>query len=150
MLRQIMYILVITFLTGCNNSGKRFAPDFIVFENDTCATDIGFKPTASQIDSAESKLVEYLVTKTKNNETIYVNSLEGKVPLQEQLKYYKRRYFGRTSIEGGRLIKIEFVFVRCGGQDEWKKMDYTNDKTKECWWCVEYSIGRNQIYSLNL
>lgn len=81
---------------------------------------------------------------------IYVNSLDGKVPLQDQLKCYKRRYFGRTSIEGEKIIKIEFIFVRCGGQNEWKQIEYTNDKTKDCWWSVQYSIDYDQIYDLKL
>jgi len=79
-----------------------------------------------------------------------VNSLDGMVPLQDQLKHYKRRYFGRSSIEGEKVIKIEFVFVRCGGQDEWKKIEYTNDNTKDCWWSVQYNIDRDEIYDLQL
>jgi|SRR5690554_48071 len=148
MLRQTIYILTILFLTCCNNTERRVTQDFIVFESNTRDKDVGFKPTTNQIDKAESKLVDYLETKTKNNETIYVNSLDGKVPLQDQLKYYKRRYFGWTSIEGEQIIKIEFVFVRCGGQDEWKNLEYTNDKTKDCWWSVQYSIDHDQIYDL--
>ena len=150
MLKQTIYILAILLLICCNNSARRFTQDFIVFESDTRDKDIGFKPTTSQIDEAEKKLHEYLKAKTKTNETIFINSLDGKVPLQNQLKYYKRRYFGRTSIEGEQIIKIEFVFVRCGGQDEWKKVDYTNDNTKECWWSVQYNVDQDQIYDLKL
>lgn len=150
MLRQTIYILTILLLTCCNNAERRFNQDFVVFESDTRDKDIGFKPTTNQINKAESKLTDYLESKTKNNETIYVNSLDGKVPLQDQLKYYKRRYFGRTSIEGEKIMKIEFVFVRCGGHDEWKQIEYTNDKTKDCWWSVQYSIDYDQIYDLKL
>lgn len=146
----IAYILIILILTCCNNTEGRFAQDFVVFESDTRSKDIGFKPTTNQIKKAEAKLVDYLETKTRNNETIYVTRLERKVPLQDQLKYYKRRYFGRTSIEGEQVIKIEFVFVRCGGQDEWKKIDYTDEHTKDCWWTVQYSIEHDQIYDLGL
>lgn len=92
----------------------------------------------------------YLDNLTKNNKTILVNSLDKKVPLQEQLRYYKRRYFGRTNIEGEKVNKIEFVFVRCGGQDEWKKVNYTNEKTKDCWLSVQYNIDNDSIYDLNL
>ena len=150
MLRQTIYILTILFLTSCSDSERKHTQDFVVYESDTRDKDIGFKPTTSQIDDAEQKLIDYLQTKTKTNQTIFVNSLDGKVPLQEQLKYYKRRYFGRTSIEGEKIIKIEFVFVRCGGQDEWKKVDYTNDNTKDCWWSVQYSVDHDQIYDLKL
>jgi hypothetical protein len=150
MLRQTIYILTILFLTSCNDSERKHTQDFVVFESDTRDKDIGFKPTTSQIDEAEQKLLDYLAIKTKTNQTIFVNSLDEKVPLQDQLKYYKRRYFGRTSIEGEKIIKIEFVFVRCGGQDEWKKVDYTNDNTKDCWWSVQYSIDQDQIYDLKL
>ncbi|QGW27508.1 hypothetical protein [Phnomibacter ginsenosidimutans] len=150
MLRQTIYILTILFLMSCNDSERRHTQAFVVYESDTRDKDIGFKPTTTQIDDAEKKLLDYLETKTKTNQTIFVNSLDGKVPLQDQLKYYKRRYFGRTSIEGEKIIKIEFVFVRCGGQDEWKKVDYTNDNTKDCWWSVQYSVDHDQIYDLKL
>jgi hypothetical protein len=150
MLKQTIFILTILFLTCCNNTQRRYFQDFVVFESDTRAKDIGFKPTTIQIDKAESKLLDYLETKTKTNQTIYINSLDGKVPLQNQLKYYKRRYFGRTSIEGEKIIKIEFVFVRCGGHDDWKKIEYTNNKTKDCWWSVQYNIDHDQIYELKL
>jgi hypothetical protein len=150
MLRQTIYILTILFLTSCNDSERKHTQDFVVFESDTRDKDIGFKPTTSQIDEAEQKLLDYLEMKTKTNQTIFVNSLDGKVPLQDQLKYYKRRYFGRTSIEGDHIIKIEFVLVRCGGQDEWKKIGYTNEEIKGCWWSVQYNMDTNQIYDLNL
>ncbi|MCH5717124.1 hypothetical protein [Niabella hibiscisoli] len=142
--------MIILFLTSCNDSERKHTQDFVVFESNTCDKYIGFKPTTSQTDEAEQKLLDYLETRTKTNQTIFVNSLDGKVPLQEQLKYYKRRYFGMTSIEGEKIIKIEFVSVRCGGQDEWRKIEYTSDKTKECWWSVQYSIDNNQIYDLRL
>jgi hypothetical protein len=150
MLRQTIYILIILFLTSCNHSERKYYQDFIVFESDTNGREIRFKPTISQIDEAEQKLLDYLETKTKNTQTIFVNSLDEKIPLQDHLKYYKRRYFGLTSIKGEKTIKIEFVFVRCGGQDEWKNVDYTNDITKDCWWSVQYSIDRDQIYDLKL
>ena len=151
MFRHIIYILTILLLTSCNNLEKKFTQDFVVFESDTRDKDIGFKPTTAQIEKAELKLLDYLNLKTKADQTILINSLiDGKVPLQDQLKYYKRRYFGRTSIEGDKIIKIEFVFVRCGGHEEWKKIEYTNDKTKGCWWSVQYNIEHDQIYDLTL
>jgi len=150
MVRQAIYILTILFLTCCSNTERNFAQDFIVFESNAYGKDGGFTPTITQIDKANLKLLNYLDTKTKNKETIYINSLDGKVPLQDQLKYYKRRYFGRTTIEGEQIIRIEFVFVRCGGQEEWKKIDYTKDETKDCWWSVLYNIDHNQVYDLKL
>lgn len=150
MLRQTFFILAILLLTCCNNTEGRFMQEFVVFEADNRDKDIAFKPTKKQIDKAESKLIEYLVTKEKNNQTIYTSSLNGKTPLQDQLKYYKRRYSGRTSVEGEKILKIEFVFVRCGGQNDWKEIEYTSDSTKECWWSVQYSIDRDLIFGLNL
>ncbi|PBQ33236.1 hypothetical protein CNR22_16130 [Sphingobacteriaceae bacterium] len=108
------------------------------------------KPSTRQIEKAEQRLLEYLDAKTADNQKIYTTSLDKKVPLQDQLKWYKRRYFGRTSIEGDKIIKIEFVAVRCGGHDEWKKVEFTNDDTKDCWWSVQYDIDNDQIYDLKL
>ena len=150
MLRIIIYLWTILLLSCCTNTDKRFIQDFIVFEKDTRVKEIGFKPTKSQIDKAESKLFDYLETRMKNNETIYINSLDEKVPLQDQLKYYKRRYFGLTNSAGEQIIKMELVFVRCGGQDEWKKIEYTSYNTKDCWWSVNYNIKQDQITDLQL
>ena len=136
------------FLACCNNAESCFNKDCIVFERDTRNKDFSFKPTQNQINKADLKLIDYLETKTKNKETIYINSLDEKIPLHDQLKYYKRRYFGRTSITGELIIKFEFVSVRCGGHDEWKKIEYTNDKTKDCWWSIQYNIDQDQIYDL--
>lgn len=58
--------------------------------------------------------------------------------------------FGRISVNGEHIIKIEFVFVRCGGQGEWEKIAYTNDETKGCWWSVLYNLDRDQIDDLTL
>jgi len=143
MLRNIHYILTILLLTCCTNTERKFAQDFIIINE-------GFTPTINQIDKANSKLLNYLETKTKNGETIYINSLDGKVSLQDQLKYYKRRYIGKKTTEGEQIIRIEFVFVRCGGQDEWKKIQYTKDGAKDCWWSVLYNADRDEVYSLTL
>ncbi len=150
MLRTTLYILTIFIFGSCNNIDRTKIQDFVVFENDSREKDICFKPTNIQIEKAEKSLFMYLDNLTKNNKTILVNSLDKKVPLQKQLWYYKRRYFGRTNIEGEKVNKIEFVFVRCGGQDEWKKVNYTNEKTKDCWLSVQYNIDNDSIYDLNL
>lgn len=153
MLKQMPHILaaiaITLLLACCNRSETGRNQEFIVFERDTRDKDMGFKPTTQQIDQAETKLVEYLETKTRNNQTIYVRSLDENMPLQDRLVYYKRRYFGRISVNGERIIKIEFVFVRCGGQGEWEKIAYTNDETKGCWWSVLYNLDRDQIDDLN-
>lgn len=150
MLRQTIYIMTVLLLAGCNRTEKTHTPDFIVFESNTRDKEHGFKPTKAQIDKADSKLLDYLEAKTKNNQTIYVNHLDEKIPLQNQLKYFKRRYFGQTNTAGEQIIKTEFVFVRCGGQEEWKRVEYTAEKTKDCWWSVQYNIDHDQIYDLEL
>lgn len=149
MLRQTIFILTIGLLISCADS-KTSRPDSVTFDNDPREKDISFKPTTVQIEKAEQRLLEYLDAKTANNQTIYTTNLDKKVPLQEQLKWYKRRYFGRTSIEGDKILKIEFVAVRCGGHDEWKKVEYANETTKDCWWSVQYDIDNDQIYDLKL
>ena len=149
MIRKRVYILACIFLYCCKNPDKRFIHDFIVFEGDIREKNGGFKPTAEQIDKAGSRLFDYLEKKTKDKETIFIQSLYGKVPLQNQLKYYQRRYFGQNSLDGNQIVKIEFVFVRCGGQDQWKKIDYTNED-QGCWWSVQYNLKSNKIYDLNL
>ncbi len=141
--------MTIGLFLSCSDS-KTDRPDSVTFDNDPREKDISFRPTTGQIEKAEQKLLEYLNAKTSDNQTIFVNSLDIKVPLQDQLKYYKRRYFARTSIEGDKIMKIEFVFVRCGGTDEWRKIEYTNDDTKDCWWSVQYDIDHDQIYDLKL
>jgi hypothetical protein len=149
MLRQTLSILILALFLSCTDSKTR-PQDFVIFESDPKEKDIPFTPTTGQIEKAETKLVEYLKARTAADQTVYVNQPGQKIPLQNELKYYNRRYFGRTSIEGDRIIKIEFVFVRCGGDDDWKKVEYVNETTKECWWSVQYDIDNDQIYDLEL
>jgi hypothetical protein len=120
----------------------------IIFESHPNEKDPAFKPTNAQIDKAENKLKAYLLEKTKSNETIYENVFSEKIPLEERLKFYNRRYFGRVNIEDEQVILIEFVFVRCGGSEEWKKIEYAREDNKECWWSVQYNIDRDEIYDL--
>lgn len=149
MQNQTTFIMMALFLMCCNTSEMRYHKDFVVFENDTRNVYMGFKPSCEQIEKADMKFLEYLESRTKNNSTVLINSIDGMVPLQEQLKYYKRRYFGLINNGGERVIKVEFVFARCGGNDEWKKLEYTNIGTKECWWSVLYNIGQDRITDLN-
>ena len=135
---------------SCKSSIRKKVPEIVVYERNTRKEEIGFKPRTTQIDSAELRLLEYLDSKAKVDQTVFVNSLGVKVPLQDQLKYYKRRYFGGINNNGERILLIEFVFVRCGEQNEWKKINYTNDQTKGCWWSVKYSSDRNEIFDLQL
>lgn len=149
MLRQLFYILTIGLFISCSNPTTE-SLEFIAFADDPREKDICFKPTSGQIERAEKKLVDYLNSKTENNQTIFVYRLDEKIPLQDYLHYYKRRYFGRTNIEGIKIIKIEFVFVRCGGREEWKQIEYTTNDTRECWWSVQYDLDNDQIFDLNL
>jgi len=150
MFRYLLGLLIILHLTACDYANRRFIQDSIVFERDTRLPNIGFKPTPEEIQKAESAFFDFLDAKTSNNETIYETHLDEQVPLQEMLRYYKRRYFGLMSVIGEKVIKIEFVFVRCSGQGEWKNIEYTNEQTKDCWWSVQYSIDSEQIYELKL
>ena len=149
MFRQTLYILTIGLFLSCSDL-KTGRPDSVTFDTDPREKDISFTPTNGQIENAEDKLINYLTSKTAENQTIFITKLGEKIPLQDELKYYKRRYFGRTSIEGDKIIKIEFVAVRCGGHDEWKKVEYANEITKDCWWSVQYDIDNDQIYDLKL
>jgi hypothetical protein len=149
MRKQLFILLILALSMSCSNS-KTSRPDYIIFDADPLEKDLAFRPSVEQIDQAEAKLMEYLEEKTKDNQTIYISALDGDEPLQDQLKHYKRRYFGRTSIEGDKIIKIQFVFVRCAGGDDWKKPEYANEQTKDCGFSVQYNIDNEQIYDLQL
>lgn len=118
MLKTTLRILTISLLSACNNIDRTKTQDYVVFENDSREKDISFKPTNNDIEKAEKRLFEHLDNLTKNNKTILVNNLDKKIPLQENLRYYKRRYFGKINNQGEQIIEIEFVFIRCGGTDE--------------------------------
>lgn len=152
MMKRLSYIILTLFtIVSCDSSPRQISDsgrEGFVFKSAPNEKDISFIPTDSQIDRAENKLAEYLMKKTKNHETIYENVFNEKIPLEDRLKYYKRRYFGRINIENEKVIKIEFVFVRCAGNEEWKKIEYTTEKNKECWWTVQYNINSDDIYDL--
>ena len=140
MLKLTLYIFPILILTNCVSSESKFNSKFVVFESDNSGGSIGFKPTTALIEKANQKLIECLETKIASNQTILVDGLDGKESLLDELKYYKRRYVGLLDENGDEIIKIEFVFVRCGGQDEWKHINYTKDNPDGCWWSVQYNL----------
>lgn len=146
--KKSICIIIILVLLSCTDKGHEHDQDVVVFESDTRGKNIGFKPTSDQIDQAESRLVDYLETQTELNQTIYIENFGKKVPLQDRLKFYKKRYFGAITHEGEKIITTEFVFGRCGGHEEWRKIGYTNHKTKSCWWSVRYSLKYDRIYDL--
>lgn len=71
--------MTILLQTCCYNSERKQTQDIVVFVSDTRDKDTVFKPTTTQIDNAELKLLDYLDIKTKDNQTIFVNILDGKV-----------------------------------------------------------------------
>ncbi len=153
MLKYIYIILILVTVLSCDSDSRQFFDDGYegyVFESDPNEKDISYVPSNAQINKAENKLREYLENRTKNNETIFENILNEKVPLEQRLKYYKRRYFGRINIENEKIIKIEFVFVRCGGHEDWKKIEYTAGQNKGCWWSVQYNVNSDDIYDLDI
>lgn len=149
LIKYIYTAFALLIFISCDNSSRQIFKDGyegFVFESDPDEKDISFVPSSSEIESAEDKLMEYLKERTKNNETIFEDVFGEKIPLENRLKYYKRRYFGRKSIENQKIIKIELVFVRCGANEEWKQEKYTKEDNKECWWSVQYSIDNDEIY----
>lgn len=112
--------------------------------------DISFIPSNSDIEVMESALRNELKKRISEGTPVKINVLGKEESLETRLKYYKRRYFGRVSIEGEKFIKTEYVFIRCAGNDKWKNIHFTSELNKECWWSTNYSLERNLIISIKV
>jgi hypothetical protein len=109
---------------GCNQSEheiNKVGYSGIVFKQKPNDKDLSFIPTEGEIDDLESKL--------KNELPNYLSMDADKRPEKElnrsiilrDLAKYKRRYFGRITIEGESIILIEFVHPDATGNNaDWK------------------------------
>ena len=103
-----------------------------------------FTPSDKEIYEFETSLRLHLEKLTSAGNGFERNVFERMHPLEYSLGWFKRRYFGIID-NGTRKIFVELVFVRCGGSEDWEKIDYPSDANFECWWSVEYDIEKNEI-----
>lgn len=129
----LMFVIV---LMSCGRNSNNY--DVQIFADSSDKTT--FFPTENEIEEFNNGLKKYLDDKTQQNATIYYFVLNEKIPLQQALKYYKRRVFGKIMPNKNKLVIVEFVFTRCAGGEEWRKKDYTNFDNKACWWFAEYNL----------
>ena len=123
----------------------------VIFKEDPNDKDLPFEPTISDVEEVEIALRDYLI-KSKTDRTNY-KIRQKNIPKPDKLQYYKRRYFGRESIEGEKVIKVEYIFNRCMSPEDrdkenWKNIIYLEKVDSMCWFKFQYNMDRKEIYGL--
>jgi len=123
----------------------------VIFKEDPNEKDIPFEPTISDVEEVEIAFRDYL-KKSKTDTTNYKIS-QNNIPKPDELKYYKRRYFGRENIEGEKVIKVEYIFNRCmtpkdRNEENWKNIRFIQTVDSMCWFNFQYNMERMEIYGL--
>jgi hypothetical protein len=150
-MKIIISILLFVFLISCEGTERNHLPDkefIVVYESDSRTNLKSFNPSPEEIETFEKGLMSHLTKKTKNGKGITDPVFEKTEPLENRLKYYKRRYFGRINKSGVKIMFVEFVFIRCGGSEEWKNLEYTNSDNQECWWSTEFNLETKKVKRL--
>lgn len=120
------------------------------FQEDSRNSIGSFTPSQSELDEFEKSLKKHLEGLTSLGKGFKRNVLEEVHPLEYSLGWFKRRYFGRIDENGNRKIFTEFVFVRCGGSEEWELLDYPSNSNSECWWSAEYDVKDKGIEKITI
>lgn len=121
----------------------------IAFEKDPRYQYGSFQPTEKETELFEHALLLDLEKRTESGVGLTRNVLDEIKPLEYSLKWFKRRYFGRIAMNGSRKLYSELVFVRCGGSEEWKMIDYPTETNSDCWWSAEYNLQTDEIEEIN-
>jgi hypothetical protein len=136
-MRKIFLLSLIMLSLGC---GKESTTNEIQIFSGDPNDKRWFTPSNNDILEFEDGFKAYLNKRTAENSTIYDTELGKKVPLQDRLKYYKKRVFGKIMPNNDKILTVEYVSVRCGGGKKWRELLYTADEDKDCWWFVQYNL----------
>lgn len=150
-MRNIIFIFILAFWS-CESGPPNHIPsdEFqMTFKEDSRDSLESFTPSKKEINDFEIYLKKHLEELTTSGKGFERNVLDKVHPLEYSLGWFKRRYFGKIDANGNRKLITEFVFVSCGGSEEWKEVDYASDSNSECWWSVEYDLENNIIEKIN-
>lgn len=148
----ILFFLIFFYSCTSNNQDYIFSDkDCVIFKEDSNEKDVSFEPSISEVEEVEIAFRDYL-NKSKK-ETLSKDFKQRNIPELNELKYYKRRYFGRINIEYEKVIKVEYIFNRClkpqdRDNEEWKKINYLKNIDSMCWFSFSYNLKRKVIYGL--
>jgi hypothetical protein len=116
----------------------------IIYPQHPYDKDISFIPSIGEMEILEKNL-------TKNLENILAtekdtSELKNKAMIRKDLKRYKRRYFGRISIEGEKIIMVEFIHPDIIEKEEWKKPIWSVDGGGYIFWRIQYRLKEEEFY----
>jgi hypothetical protein len=152
--KRLLYITLLILICSCNTNKKDYIfsdEDCVIFKEDPNEKDESFEPTISEVKEVETAFRDYL--DIIRQDTINYALRQQNVPKSEKLKIYKRRYFGRVNTEGEKVIKAEFIFVtyltsKERKKEQWKEINYLENKESMCWFSFQYNLERKVIYGL--
>ena len=107
-----------------------------------------FIPTISEIHEAETTLDAKIVAVLASDFDHSEKSLVKKQKIAEQLRSYKRRYFGIINTVKKKILFIEFVHEELITGDEWKHPKWSIDGGGHQFWTIRFNISSGLFYDL--
>lgn len=145
-------LLLLVFIPCFAQTGIRSAPDHyrtkdfdvVIFPSNLLASDPKnqFTPTRKEVDMAEKALTEQL--KNLNTGTMYYRP----PALQNNLKKYKRQYFGVVGKNGEKILFINCLWDRV--TDKWLSQKIVSLDGGGRFWNVKYNLQTGKLFDLTI
>jgi len=107
-----------------------------------------FVPTDVEIYRAESILIKRLVAIFGSDPDLSEESYAKKKKIIEDIKLYKRRYFGIVNTVKKKIIFIEFVHPNAISNDAWKSPKWGMDGGGHMFWSIRFNTESEMFYDL--
>ncbi len=153
-MKTITILSILILFANCTTQSTDYAfseKTCVIFDADPNEKDVPFEPSIADVEEVEIAFRDYL--KKCNTDTTNYKISQKNIPKPDELKYYKRRYFGRENIEGEKVIKVEYIFNRCISpkdrkEENWKNISYIESVDSTCWFSFQCNLDRMEIYGL--
>lgn len=148
---RIFFVLICFLLTSLIDKPREIKTDNysgIVFEKHPFNKSDSFMPTDLEIHRAESLLLKRLVAIFGSDPDMSQGSYEKKIKIIEDIKLYKRRYFGIINTVKKKIIYIEFVHPNAINNDAWKSPKWGMDGGGHMFWSIRFNMESEMFYDL--
>jgi len=120
----------------------------IVFSKHPFNRGASFAPTDTEIHRAESILETRMIAIFGSDPDMTEESFEKKKKIIQDIKLYKRRYFGIVNTVKKKILFIEFVHPFAINNDAWKIPKWGMDGGGYMFWTIRFNSESEMFYDL--
>lgn len=120
----------------------------VIFSKHPFYRGTSFLPTDTEIYRAESILEKRMVAVFGSDPDMSEESFQKKKKIVEDIKLYKRRYFGIVNTVKKKILFIEFVHPSAINNDAWKSPKWGMDGGGHMFWSIRFNTESEMFYDL--